>query len=105
MCFGQERVNDVNPNNKANNNKDNIKYNIEDTFGENIKSTARENMPKVIDFDDNRNFLFFLGSGFKGLNGTQEVNLHLPVTPNMSPLSLSNLNLALLNLDTAFSGP
>merc|ERR1712142_953878 len=36
-----ERVNDVNPNNKANN-----KYNIEDTFGENIKSTARENMPK-----------------------------------------------------------
>merc|ERR1712142_400645 len=41
-----ERVNDVNPNNKANNNKDNIKYNIEDTFGENIKSTARENMPK-----------------------------------------------------------
>merc|ERR1712142_65300 len=32
-----ESVNDVNPNNK---------YNIEDTFGENIKSTTRENMPK-----------------------------------------------------------
>merc|ERR1712142_1163555 len=41
-----ERVNDVNPNNEANNNKDNIKHGIEDTFGENIKSTARENMPK-----------------------------------------------------------